>query len=77
MRVTCKLYGNLRRYAQNGRESSTLDLPEGTTVKTMLESLQVPDTSWWMVAVDDQVVQPDVVLHDGDLIELFEPVGGG
>ena len=77
MRVTCKLYGNLRRYSPVGQESNVVELPAGATINSLLESLGVPDASYWMAAVNDRVVQPDAVLDEGDLVEFFEPVGGG
>ncbi len=77
MQVTIKLYGNLRRYAEGRRETSALDVGEGTTIKALLESLGVPESGWWMAAVNDQVVEAETTLHEGDLVEVFDPVGGG
>ncbi len=77
MRVTLKLYGNLRRYAEAKRETSEVNVAEGTTVRALLELRGVPEGGWWMAAVNDQVVEAETTLHEGDLVEVFDPVGGG
>ncbi len=77
MRITCKLYGNLRRYNDGKRETSVLDVRDGLTVQQLLEALGVPENGWWMAAVNDQVVAADAVLQEDDLVEVFDPVGGG
>jgi sulfur carrier protein ThiS len=77
MRVTLRLYGNLRKYNEGKRETSELDIGEGTTIKRLLETLGVPEDGWWMAAVNDQVVDVNTVLRESDVVEVFEPVGGG
>ncbi len=77
MCITLRLYGNLRRYAPDKRDRSEFTLDTGMTIRSVLESLGVPENSWWMAAVTDQVVEPDTELHEGDLLEVFDPVGGG
>lgn len=77
MSVTVKLYGNLKRFAPNKRESARVELLEQMSVRALLDSLGVPENSWWMAAVNDQVVDDTTILHDGDDVEVFEPVGGG
>ncbi len=77
MQITLRLYGNLRRYAPDKRDRTPVEIGQGTTVASLLQSLSVPDNGWWMAAVNDQVVQSDTVLHDHDLVEVFDPVGGG
>ncbi len=77
MQITLRLYGNLRRYAEGKQETSRPDIVEGTTVQNLLESLGVPENGWWMAAVNDEVVKADTGLHEGDLVEVFDPVGGG
>ncbi len=77
MHVTVKLYGNLIKYMPEKRESADMELPPGTTVRALLARLGVPDSDVWMSAVDDQVVPDTTELHDGNVLEVFEPVGGG
>ncbi len=77
MQITLRLYGNLRRYAEARRETSELEVAQGTTIRELLESRGVPENGWWMAAVNDQVVDAETALREGDLVEVFDPVGGG
>ena len=77
MHITAKLYGNLRRYLPTKKETAELDVESGTTIAALLERLEVPDSEVWMCAVNDTVLPPTTVLNEGDLLEVFEPVGGG
>lgn len=77
MQITLKLYGNLKKYLRAKKETALLEVEPETTIAALLEQLQVPDSEVWMSAVNDRVVPPSTVLHDRDLLEVFEPVGGG
>ena len=77
MRVVVKLYGNLKKYLPEKRETADLQVPDGTTITALLARLAVPDDKVWMSAVNDTVVGGSTVLQDGDILEVFEPVGGG
>ncbi len=77
MHIRAKFYGNLRRYLPAKKENAELDIEAGTTIAAFLERLQVPDSEVWMSAVNDTVLPPTTVLNEGDLLEVFEPVGGG
>ncbi|MBI4788324.1 MAG: MoaD/ThiS family protein [Chloroflexi bacterium] len=77
MRVTVKLYGNLKKYLPAKKELAQMEIREGTTIAALLAQLNVPDGEVWMSAINDAVVDAATVLHDGDLLEVFEPVGGG
>ncbi len=77
MRVTVKLYGNLKKYMPDHREVAQLDVEEGTTIAALLTRLGVPDHEIWISAIDDTVVSEAAELHDGNRLEVFEPVGGG
>ncbi|MGE5141455.1 MAG: MoaD/ThiS family protein [Rudaea sp.] len=77
MRIIVRLYGNLRRYAGNRRDRTEMDVEEKITVRSLLNSLGVPENDWWMAAVNDRVVDAEETLNEGDLVEIFDPVGGG
>ncbi len=77
MSITLRLDGNLRKYAPDRQDRTVVDLASGTTIRSLLESLGVPENGWWMAAVNDQVVEPEIALHEGDVLEIFDPVGGG
>lgn len=77
MRVVVKLYGNLIKYLPEKRETAEIHVPDGTTAAALLARLAIPDDKVWMSAINDTVVDGSAVLHDGDILEVFEPVGGG
>ena len=77
MQSTVKLYGNLKRYAPQKKENVVVEIAEGTTIAALLARLGVPEEGVWMSAVNDTVVDSATVLRDGDLLEVFKPVGGG
>lgn len=77
MHVTVKLYGNLKRYLPGKKDTAEMEIDEGTTITKLLARLGVPEGDVWMSAVNDTVVDETTVLHQGDLLEVFEPVGGG
>ncbi len=77
MKVTLKLYGNLLKYLPNPPARAQIEIAAGTTVRSLLFQLGVPDADVWMCAVNDNVVAETTRLSDGDVIEVFEPIGGG
>ncbi len=77
MQITVKLYGNLKKYLPEKREIAQMEIDPDTTIHTLLSRLGVPDTEVWMSAINDNVVDESSVLHEGDRLEVFEPVGGG
>lgn len=77
MQVTVKLYGNLKKYLPEKKEIAAMPVDDGTTIAALLARLGVPDGDVWMCAINDNVVYASTSLHDGDILEVFEPVGGG
>ncbi|MDE3089409.1 MAG: MoaD/ThiS family protein [Chloroflexota bacterium] len=77
MQITLKLYGNLKKYLPQKKETAQIEIGAETTIRALLARLGVPDAEVWMSAVNDRVVTDATALHDGDVLEVFEPVGGG
>jgi sulfur carrier protein ThiS len=77
MNITVKLYGNLKKYSPHREERASLELENGLSIRTLLSRLGVPDADVWMCAVNDTVVDDLAQLQEGDMLEVFEPVGGG
>lgn len=81
MRVQVLYFAVLRERA--GRESATFDLPDGATVATLFDVLQSTTSALKsllpriQVAVNQQMVRGEQVLHDGDEVALIPPVSGG
>jgi len=79
MHVRVMAYGDLRRYLpENERDSGALiELAADASVTQMLDVLRLPYQSAWLIGVNDEIVDLDHPLHDGDRIELMLPIGGG
>ncbi len=66
-----------------GGRSLLVDLPEGATVHDLLQHLanEHPALNKWLsvtrVAVNQEYVDADALLHDGDEVALIPPVSGG
>lgn len=81
MQITVRLFSIMRE--QIGSSVLTLDIPATTTAGHIF-SLVVADTPHLkrlersvMVMVNEQYVDPDTTLHEGDEVALIPPVSGG
>ena len=82
MNVQVKLYGALRRYRPAGASGEAhapfaAPLPPAATVETLLAQLTIPDGLASAAAVNDEAVETNYPLHDGDRVSLVPPSGGG
>jgi molybdopterin synthase sulfur carrier subunit len=75
MRIRVRLHGVLRRSASASQLE--LDLHEGATVASVIESLGLRPGQVWLATLDDRVVEMDHPLGPGDRLALIPPVGGG
>ena len=80
MTVTLLLFAS---YAEKlGFSSRQIDLPEGSTVGTAVDSVrqmagaaELPPTP--LVAVNESYARPDTKLANGDEVAIIPPVAGG
>lgn len=77
MKVTVKLFGNLRRHLPRTQELLELDLVEGVRINEVLEQLGIDDGEVGLAVVNGELVAETSQLHDGDRLELFAVIGGG
>lgn len=80
MRVTLRLFANLREYLPPGeREETVVDLPDGAPVQELLDRFRLPPPLTQLVLVNGVNVGRDHsrVLVDGDVVSIFPPVAGG
>jgi molybdopterin synthase catalytic subunit len=81
MRVRVLFFGQLKDIA--GKSNDSLDLPEGASVRDLLEvcAVQFPGIKASLpslaVAVNQQYAGPETKLNNGDEIALLPPVSGG
>ena len=76
MKLTIKLYANLRKYSK-GEGTIVIELPEECQVKDVLRHLMIPDKETKIIMVNGVQVQLDSEVHDGDRVAFFPPIAGG
>ncbi|TFF99938.1 MAG: hypothetical protein EU542_08560 [Promethearchaeota archaeon] len=74
--ITVKLFANLREY---GPSKSLMDVPEGSTIKTLIKKYNIPKKEGKLITLinGQPCHENDCVLHDGDIVAIFPPIGGG
>ena len=77
MRVTIGALGSFRRFLPEGQSSTTVDLPEGSTVADALSAIGVPRGEAWNAGIEGQIAYADRVLEDGERLLVFPPIAGG
>ena len=74
MRIRIKLFATLRE----GRfEEMVEDFATGATVATVIESLRISDREVKIIFVNNRHADRERLLHEGDTLALFPPIGGG
>ena len=79
MKVAIHLTATLRAYLPPGTrgDSVVLDLPAGTTVDQVVDSLRIPSEQERLTVVNGQDATPGQRLAEGDVLSLFPPLAGG
>ena len=72
MDVTVNLYGELRKYRAPGKGSSvTLRVPNGLTVRDVLDYLKIPSEAPLSVVVNGEHGDREQHLAEGDVLSVF------
>ena len=74
--ITVTMHGNLRRFLPEGQSSTTLRVPEGTTLRQVIAMLHAQNDVW-LVAVNGTAVPVMATVAAGDAVDLFEQLEGG
>ena len=79
MEVTVTLYATLTRYHPEDKrnEPFSVELPEGATVKDLLDKLGIKEDEAKKVFISHKSRPDDHPLEDGEKVAVFPPVGGG
>ena len=79
MRLRVKLYGTLRGEGEpaEGNGGSWVELPEGASVRDLLDRLRLSKAQAGVVVSVGRVLAPDARLRDGDVVSVFQPLAGG
>ncbi len=73
MKLTVKCFATLMSLTPPG---GSLEF-HGTDVYDLLRQLSIPESEARIIFVNGIGVEKDVLLHDGDRVGIFPPVGGG
>ncbi len=74
--VEIHMHGNLRRFLPEGVASMRMDVPEGTRVADLAESLKATQDVW-VASINKVVVPMSAPLADGAYLDLFPILEGG
>jgi sulfur carrier protein ThiS len=85
MKITFKLHAMLRDYlpadASHHRTTVEIDVPEGSTVQTVIDQYALPANLVHLVLVDGTYLNKDDratrVLQAGQALAIWPPVAGG
>jgi sulfur carrier protein ThiS len=76
IRVDINMHGNLRRFLPDGVPSIQLDLPDGTTVRNVIDQLRA-ENDIWLASIGNKVVPLSTELRNGAELDLFPVLEGG
>jgi len=79
MKVEVRLFALLERYLPAGSEGDgvSLDVPPGTTVRDVVESLKIPGELSCLTVINGRDAPPEQVLAPGDVLSMSPPLEGG
>ena len=74
MQFTVKLFAYFR---DNRFKQQVMDLPEGTTVQAIIDSLDLPPEEVGVTMINSRHCELDQALAEGDQLAIFPAIGGG
>lgn len=79
MKIELRLYASLAAFIPEKMAANpwTLEVREGTTIKSLLQQLKVPREEIKVVFVNGIHARDDDILKEGDRVGIFPAVGGG
>jgi molybdopterin synthase sulfur carrier subunit len=79
MKVQLILYASLAHLmpAESVDSGGALDVSAGSTVRDLIDRLEIPVESAKVIFLNGRHAKYDQVLRDGDRVAVFPPVAGG
>jgi sulfur-carrier protein len=80
MKIQLNLFASLSRFLPDPRESgfsNLMEIAEGTTIKALLEALQIPPELPKIIFLNGIHADPPTILKEGDRLGVFPPLAGG
>ncbi|MGD9210244.1 MAG: MoaD/ThiS family protein [Desulfobacteraceae bacterium] len=73
--VQLKLFATLHQFMPENADSYPVD--SGCTVRELLKKLNIPRSESKLIFINNVRADLETVLHGGERIGIFPPVGGG
>lgn len=78
MKVEIRLFAYLRDYVKPGAEGGRLSIATtARDVRSLLGELGIPLSQAAIILRNGRHVDPNVELHEGDVVSIFPPIAGG
>jgi molybdopterin synthase sulfur carrier subunit len=77
MRVRVKTYAELQQYSPHKGEAFALEIPEGSTIRSLMERLEMPEHRVMFILRNGKKVKETERLKDGDEVFFYPIIGGG
>lgn len=79
MKVELRLYASFKSHLpeNSSGEACVVDVAEGTTIRGLLERMNIPAKAPKVIFLNGVHAQGDEVLKEGDRLGAFPPVAGG
>jgi molybdopterin converting factor small subunit len=79
MKVEVRLFALLERYLppDASGDAASLDVPPGTTVRDVIELLEIPKDLSCLTVINGRDASPEQLLAPGDVLSMFPPLAGG
>jgi sulfur-carrier protein len=79
MKVELNLFASFRSYLPENSAGTAclLEIEEGTTVRTLLEKMNIPAGAPKIVFLNGVHAEGNEILREGDRVGAFPPVAGG
>jgi sulfur-carrier protein len=77
MKISFRLFANLRSFSPMTDGSGNLDLPEGSTAGTVSDVLGIPPETELVILLNGHHAKEDTLISDGDSLTFFPPMTGG
>lgn len=77
MKITVKIYGNLKNYVPVGKNQFELELLPGASLKDVLLHLNIPFDDSHVLLVNGKRADKSSVFRHGDILVIFPEISGG
>jgi hypothetical protein len=74
-KISIVLHASLRKYSPKPKFDHEIGDP--VSIREIVEELGIPDEELGLLAIDDNRSFINSLVHDGQTLKLFPPLGGG